>query len=125
MIMYVQDWPGEAGGGGPSSSNNNNNDNINNNNNNNNHDNQSSLGWERQLQQAQQHHQQAQYEFSPIDEKVGVPPLALYANKHLSWTSTASSTYSEMEEASSPMTYNTATRISAPRIPYPPQDRSY
>lgn len=133
MIMYVQDWPaaGEDGGGGggvgdnelPSSSRSNNNDN----NNKNHHDNQSSLGqgWERQLQQAQQHQQQAQYEFSPIDEKVGVPPLALYADKRLSYTSTTSSTYSDMEEASSPMTYNTATRISAPRIPYPPQNRSY
>lgn len=120
MIMYVQDWMPGGGGGGDSISSGS--SSINNNYNNNENGSDAGLGWEQQREQQQRQTQYA--DFSPMNETIDVPPLAWYGDKRSSMASTVSSAYTDFvpdeDDATMMGGYNgTATRISAPRIPYP------
>lgn len=87
----------------------------------NNYYNQTSAYEQHRRQYPQGQQQQEQYphqDFSPVAETSPIAPARLYDDRKMSWASTASSMYSDMDDIS-PMT-NTTSRKSAPRIPNPP-----
>lgn len=78
--------------------------------------------WQQRMQQQkQQQEQQEQRGYYQTDDRSAIAPLALYADRKFSYASNASSAYEDMLDEPSSMS-NTATRISAARIPNPPRN---